>query len=1149
MIQYFYLASLLLFNNHQAGWVYNGKSSCAKQPVMTMEYIFKRLPGVLLKVSAIILLSSVSQYNSAQKPGAQLSDGFTNPPESAKPGTWWHWTNSNVTKEGITKDLEWMKRVGIGGMHLADVASGQGQVVEKKIIFRSPEWLDAVRHTATEADRLNLEMTVFSSAGWSLTGGPWVKPEQAMKKLVWSETNVKGPMNYSGKLASPPSLEGPLRNLSRAARVSDTDPKFYKDCIVLAFPTPPDEIQVREENPVVTTGAGVIDPGVLVDDDLNTSMVLRSGKDRKIVWVQFYFKEPFTARSVTLANRAGIPVGRLVVSNDGDEFRTVAVLPGAQLYRAGKVETISFPETTAKYYRLEFTGAPMKPAEVMAETVTLPDSIYAFGEIKLHAGARINRWEDKAGFYHLFNYEPVETGEVSPSSIIDPSAVIDLTSKMLPDGSIEWKVPAGSWTIMRFGYSLTGSRNRPAVPAGSGYEVDKLSREYTEAYIKEYTAPIAKALGALYGKSLHSVMLDSWEAGMQNWTDNMLAEFRIRRGYDLTPFLPCLSGHITGSSEISDRVLWDFRRTLADMFAENHYGVLTGFLNKQGIKTYGEASGVSLEILEDALLCKKYVDIPMGEFWYRALHPELMYYQDIRGAASASHIYGKGLVASEAFTGGGFESPYTLKKIGDYWFTQGVNRFVFHTSAHQPLDTKPGNTMVGTHINRNITWAEQAAPFMTYLARNSFMLQQGRFVADLAYLLDEGAPSTMPIWGTGLNPAPPEGYDYDYINADVLVNRMNVTADGRLILPDGMCYSVLVLPNTARMTLPVLKKISELVKAGATVIGPRPERTPGFSGYPGSEKNLDMIVSDVWGDLDGVSRTNRVYGKGRVFWGTPVKNVLEISEIPPDIEYGRSLDSKIDWIHRRTDEADIYFIVNSTDRPLTTDIRFRVSGKAPEIWDPASGKMRPAGYSISGNRTIVPVSLNERQSAFIVFLNKTDVASRIITRSDPVSTAVIDGPWEISFPPDLGAPAKITLDTLKSWTMNKDDGVMFFSGTARYTKSFEVSKSFIDKGIMFVIDLGNVGDIAEVTVNGVPAGLLWKYPYSADITGLIRKGMNNFEIKVTNQWTNRLAGDMKSAPGKKVLNSSLFVRANSLNESGLMGPVKILKYIDENGKY
>jgi hypothetical protein len=609
----------------------------------------------------------------------------------------------------------------------------------------------------------------------------------------------------------------------------------------------------------------------------------------------------------------------------------------------------------------------MKPGEVMAETTTLPDSLYTFSELKLHTGARINRWEDKAGFYHLFNYEPVESGEVSPSSVIDPASVIDLTSKMQSDGSLDWKVPSGYWTIMRFGYSLTGSKNRPAVPAGSGYEVDKLSKAHTEAYIKEYTAPLTKALGPLYGKSLQSVMLDSWEAGMQNWTDNMAEEFKNRRGYDLTAFLPALSGYVVGNSEISDRVLWDFRRTLADMFAENHYAVLTEFLNKQGIKTYGEASGVSLEILEDALLCKKYVDYPMGEFWYRALHPELMYYQDVRGAASAAHIYGKNIAAAESFTGGGFESPNTLKKIGDYWFAQGVNRFVFHTSAHQPLDTKPGNTMVGTHINRNITWAEQAGPFMKYLARNSYMLQQGKFVADLAYLLDEGAPSTMPVWGTGVNPAPPEGFDFDYINADVLIIRMSVGSGGKLILPDGMSYSVLVLPNTSRMTLPVAKKIRDLVNAGATVVGCRPDRTPGYTGYPGSEKNLTEIVSEVWADLDGMSRTRRTVGKGKVFWGTPLKTVLETTGIQPDFEYGKTLDSKIDWLHRKTDDADFYFVVNSTDRPLETELRFRVTGRDAEMWDPATGEISPASYSFSANRTVVPVKLTERQSAFIVF--------------------------------------------------------------------------------------------------------------------------------------------------------------------------------------
>ncbi len=392
----------------------------------------------------------------------------------------------------------------------------------------------------------------------------------------------------------------------------------------------------------------------------------------------------------------------------------------------------------------------------MEQNTNKKASEYVLREAVLHSQARINRWEEKAWFRHLFEYESVPTLEVSKNRLIKEQYLINLTSKLDKNGKLVWKIPEGKWDILRLGYSLTGAKNRPAVPSGSGYEVDKLSEEYVEDYIKEYLAPIKSKLGALFGRSLKSVMMDSWEAGMQNWTDNMIEEFQKRRGYDPTPYLPALVGRVVISSEVSDRFLWDFRRTLADMFAENHYGTISKYLRKEGIGTYGEASGVSLEILEDALLCKKFMDIPMGEFWVKPLHPEQMYFEDIRGAASAAHVYGKNIAAAESFTGGGYESPFTLKKIADYWFCQGINRLVFHTSAHQPLDDKPGNIMVGTHLNRNITWAEEAKPFIDYLSRTSFLLQQGKFVADIAYLLNEGAPSTMPIWGGGLTPKPPE---------------------------------------------------------------------------------------------------------------------------------------------------------------------------------------------------------------------------------------------------------------------------------------------------------------------------------------------------------------------------------------------------------
>jgi hypothetical protein len=434
---------------------------------------------------------------------------------------------------------------------------------------------------------------------------------------------------------------------------------------------------------------------------------------------------------------------------------------------------------------------------------------------------------------------------------------------------------------------------------------------------------------------------------------------------------------------------------------------------------------------------------------------------------------------------------------------------------------------------------------MKYLARNSYMLQQGKFIADLAYLLDEGAPSTMPIWGSGLNPAPPEGYDYDYINADVLINRMTVSSDGRLVLPDGMSYAILVLPNSDLMTLPVLRKIKELVKAGATVMGPRPESTPGYSGYPGSEEIFKALVSELWADLDGVSRTTRVFGKGKILWGTPVKTVLDKLGIIPDVEYSKPLDSRIDWIHRRAGDTDIYFLVNSTDNPLDTEVRFRVTGKEAETWDPATGQIEPAGYTISDNETVVPLNLTERESVFVIFPKKITVTSRSPEQDYPgLLLATLQGPWEISFPPDLGAPAKIIFNKLESWTTNSDEGVKYFSGSATYSKTIEVSKSWLKGDIKLFIDLGKVCDIAEVTVNGTKSGILWKVPFRANITGLLKKGTNKIEIKITNQWTNRLIGDQKSTPDKKILNSSVMVWGRNLNESGLLGPVKIYKYYD-----
>ena len=754
--------------------------------------------GDLASVVLLVLLATIAECilcSAALCHGEGLGAEFANPPDSARPRTWWHWTGGNVTQKGITKDLEWMHRVGIAGFQLADVSFGGGQAIEPKVEFGSPEWLALVRHAAAEAQRLGLEMAIFSSPGWSLAGGPWVRPEEAMKKLVWSETTVRGPSTFRGKLPQPPSQNGPIRNLGRTG---GSDPTYYGDSAVVAFRTPIAEGRTRERKPRVTTPAGEIDATALVDDDLNTAASIPAGDDG-VAWVEFEFADPFTARAITLSGASGIPVGRVLASKDGHDYQVLVTLPGPQLYRQGQVRTFAFPKTTARFYRIELTASPLGPAQTMSQAATPAAKSYTLREAVLHEAPRVDHWEDKAGFSFLFEYESVPTSDVPAEDVIAAADVVDLTARMQLDGTLAWDVPEGNWVILRLGYSLTGAKNRPATAAGVGYEVDKLSRKHVASYYRGYVEPLRKALGPLFGKSLSYMLLDSWEAGKQNWTEDMLAEFRQRRGYDPTPYLPVLTGRVVASAEVSDRFLWDFRRTITDMVAENFYGTMDELLAADGLRSYSEASGVSLEILEDTLLNKSKVDVPMGEFWVHDLHPRLMYYQDVRGAASAAHVYGKPIVAAESFTGGGYESPFSLMKVANFWLAQGINRIVFHTSAHQPLDTKPGNVMVGTHLHRNITWAEQAGPFVDYLARASLMLQQGQFVADVAYLLPEGAPSTMPIWGAGLTPSPPAGHDFDYVNADVLLHRMSVAADGHLMLPDGMNYRLLVLPETRTM--------------------------------------------------------------------------------------------------------------------------------------------------------------------------------------------------------------------------------------------------------------------------------------------------------------------------------------------------------------
>lgn len=1110
---------------------------------------------------AILALAGFGAVSFAQSASDALLAGFKSPPDAARPRTWWHWTNGNVTETGITKDLEWMKRVGIGGFELADVSAGGGQEVEPKIHFRTEEWYHAVRHSAEEAKRLNLEMGIFSCAGWSVAGGPWVTQAMAMKKLVWSETILQGPQKFSARLPSPPSNEGPVRDSAAGSRSSA--PRFYRDSAVIAYRTPPGSIAMASLHPRVTTSSGAIDAKALLDDSLNTEVTIDAPSDGSPPWLEYEFDKPFTARALSLGVHGRIPVGKLLASDDGHSFRTVLTLPGPQGYHGALIRTYAFPATTARFFRIELDAAGLTPAAVIHGGPLVAAKSYRLTEAILYTDARVNRWEDKGAFGSLMDvYDVVPTPDSPTSATINRDDIVDLSSRLRPDGTLAWDVPPGRWTVLRMGYSLTGARNRPSVPAGSGYEVDKLSANYVRQYFSGYVDPLQQHLGSLLGSTTHYMTMDSWEAGMQNWTDDMVTQFTRRRGYDPRPWLPVLAGRVVGSADASDRFLWDFRRTLADMYADQFYATMTEELHKRGMQDYSEASGVALEIPEDTLLNKSKVDIPMAEFWVRALHPESMYYVDVRGAASAAHVYGKPIVAAESFTGGGYESPFTLKKIADYWFAQGINRLVFHTSAEQPLDTPPGNTMVGTHINRNITWAEQARPFMDYIARVQYMLQQGTPVADLAYLLPEGAPSTMPFWGSGLTPAPPAGYDYDYLNTDILLHHANVDAQGRIRLDSGMSYRLLVLPPTQQMTVEVLRKLHELVGAGAIILGPRPTASPSLQGYPTTDDEVRALATDLWGDTDGVTNNEHHFGKGIVFSGLALADLLARVRVPPDLISTVASDQVPVWTHRHLADGDAYFVVNESDLPRHVTVRVRATGNNVQIWRPMDGSatgaiastgalienltgnrqpgLQPATYQQASAFTTVQLDLAARESVFILLRGQgptREAQNSLTTRTIDISSRQ----WMLTFPPHLGAPTRIQMDRPNFWTQSANPGVKFFSGTATYSTTFTAPASVARKRVLLHLD--DVRDIAQISINGHTAGLVWAPPYVVDITKLLHPGANKLDIAVTNEWTNRIIGDRALPPEERVLRGPIPPRFGPpvpLPDSGLTGSIALL---------
>ncbi|WP_167619353.1 glycosyl hydrolase [Maribellus sediminis] len=1109
-------------------------------------------------------------YSCKKNVSDTVEGSFLNPPSSAKPFTWWHWINGFVTQDGITRDLEAMAEVGIGGVQAfsayMDMPHGDAD-------YLSPLWIDLMQHAASECLRLGLEFDMHNCMGWSSSGGSWIPPELSMQQLVWSEASVEG--GKSVKL----QLEQPFKRLD-----------YYRDASVVAFPS-------------------------------------------------------------------------------------------------------------------------------------------------VSATEKINNWEQKAnypnsGFHPQIELDTLSSNDEISESAINPEEVIDISSFMDESGMLNWEAPEGNWTIIRFGHTTTGIKNRPSSGNGQGLECDKFSSEALDFHFNYMMEKLLPALKPIAENGTLGMLIDSYEVNLQNWTIDMPQEFENRSGYGIYKFMPVLAGRIVGDTNTSERFLWDFRKTCADMMAENYYDRFVELCRQNNIISSTEPYNKGPF---DEMRAGENMDVNLGEFWMKTGH----FSHSVKVASSIQSMNGKKIVGAEAFTGRPFyskwqEYPFSMKTQGDFMYTMGLNRFIFHRYAHQPHPTAvPGMTMGqwGFHFERTNTWFYQGKKWLEYATRCQYMLQQGTFVGDVMCFTGEEAPGDDITMGA-LYPDIPMGYDFQFANRDILLHKVTVK-DGRISLPDGLSFTMLLLPEKDFLTVELARKLKELVQQGMILSGPRPQTIPSLSNFSSAETEFKSIVEELWG-AETKLPINRKVGAGRVFSNLPVKQVFEKLGLKPDFEFtSQSGDAPVNYIHRKLADGHLYFVANRRRFNEELVCSFRLEGYQPELWDANTGERKTvAVYSTENGITTLPLQLDPGGSVFVVF-KKTDSAKRMLsiakngetllstkhftqngkndkkqisnnfsvslwvkpetdevipddlgryvettryTSSYPVfapsgkqlfgdghatfvllaarngvavfekadenlkavliakmpisswthytvvyadgqpslyvngefiqqgeksplnvhpvivdyqnndklfyydgdltppkvfdypiskseieelfekgvpfeksdkavepfsgensvflfwengeyvlksttgetSKIVVDeintplelsGDWTVSFQENRGAPEQIVLPELKSLHTHPEDGVKYFSGTATYHKTFVADSSLISGEKRVFLDLGRIAVIAEVVLNGKELGIVWKPPYRYDITEFVKEGENELQVKVTNQWPNRLIGD------------------------------------------
>ncbi|HEY8307323.1 MAG TPA: glycosyl hydrolase [Lapillicoccus sp.] len=1048
-----------------------------------------------------------------------LWEGFRTPPDEARPRAWWHWMDGNVDPAGIRLDLEWLHRTGVRGVQMFDGGMGTPQVVPERVRHGSAEWQDAVRLAAGLAEQLGLEFAVATSAGWSAAGAPWVEPADAMKKVVWSETVLEGGRAVEQQLVPLPDVAGPYQDCPRWGADARAH-RFAWDWVAVAVPD--DDVPIRLAPSSVTASAAVQDWTPLVDGSFASSVSLPRDPDgRSSAWIEQVFDAPVTVAAVTVGfpgprgfGAAPAPRAVLEASDDGVAYRVVAdlALPDAPAAGAVPVRTVAFPPVTARRFRLGLTGdsaeaaLPRLAAGVRVPPILRRVSEFLVSEFALFAGGRVHQAELKAGFAAAPDYYALDADPASATSAIDPAQVIDVTAHVDEHGRLRWTAPAGAWRVLRFGMSLTGQTNGPAAAEATGLEVDKLDGTRVRHYLDTY-------LALFDGASLDALLSDSIESGPQNATDLLRERFIELRRYDPMPWLPALAGYLVGDASRTDRFLWDHRRTISDLVAAEYYGTLEAEAHARGLTYYAEALEDHRPQLGDDLAMRSHADVPMGALWMfdaGSEEPAPTYLADLKGASSVAHVHGKAFTGAESMTALHRPWSYTprrLKHVADLELALGVTRFCIHTSPHQPTQVPPPGIglapVLGQAFIRSEPWADLARPWIDYLARCSWLLNQGTPAVDIAVFIGEEGPVTA-LFGDQPDRAVPTGFDFDYLDLDALETRFSVS--GGSLAAGDVSYRLLYLGgSSSRMTVRALGALVALVDAGATVAGHRPTGSP-------------SLADD---DAEHAELCDRLWGAGRV------RDTDDLAAVLSELGVRRTLvvdGPEVLRIGRRTAVGELHFVANPSPEPVSLGLS-TPDGQPLIAWDPVTLRRAALSDTGTGHRLDLPAL----GSVFLLPGGHADEARSTVAERH------LDGTWRLALPGVLD-------DELPAgpvpWT-DLGGKAAGFAGTGTYTTEVDVEHRLLE-GHAVVLELSDVGDVARVRINGVEQGIVWTAPWQLEVTGSLRAGRNLIEVSVANAWMNRLIAEAASPTGEIFGPvAEVYAPDAPLHAAGLSGPVQL----------